>query len=73
MENFTSTKTISRLLIAGGILLFIPYTILGTIFDYPAILRQDTGIILTKFYEGGSKLIWVWFITLDIGCSYLNR
>lgn len=57
MENFTSTKTISRLLAIDGILLFIPYNILGTIFDYPAIPRQDTGIILTKFYKGGSKLI----------------
>lgn len=57
MENFNSTKTTGRLLIAGGILLFVPYTILGIIFDYPAILRQDIGIVLTKFYEGGPTLI----------------
>src|SRR6218665_3055638 len=71
MENFNTTKTIGKLLIAGGILLFIPYTILGIIFDYPAILRQDTGIVLTKFYEGGSKLIWVWFTFAIIGLPFL--
>ncbi len=71
MENFNSTKTIGVLFIAGGILLFIPYTILGIIFDYPAILRQNTGIILTKFHEGGSTLIWVWFTFAIIGLPFL--
>ncbi|GAB3505654.1 hypothetical protein GCM10027442_09050 [Emticicia fontis] len=71
MENFTNTKTIGRLLIAGGISLFIPYTILGIIFDYPAILREDTGLILTRFHEGGSTLIWVWFTFAIIGLPFL--
>ncbi|MBA4850244.1 DUF4386 domain-containing protein [Emticicia sp. BO119] len=71
MENFNTTKIIGRLLIAGGILLFIPYTILGIIFDYPAILRQDMGIVLIKFYEGGSTLIWVWFTFAIIGLPFL--
>lgn len=71
MENFNSTKTIGILLIAGGILLFIPYTILGIIFDYPAILRQDTGLILTKFHEGRSTLIRVWFTFAIIGLPFL--
>jgi len=48
-------------LIAGTIGVLIPYTILTIIFEYPDILRQDTGIILTKFYQGGSKLIFTWF------------
>ena len=54
-------RTIGWLLVAGTISVLIPYTILTIIFEYPDILRQDTGIILTKFYEGGSNLIFTWF------------
>ena len=54
-------KIIGNLFIAGAIALFIPYTLLTILFEYPDILRQDTSIILTKFHQGGSKLIWTWF------------
>lgn len=57
----TNNKTIGSLLIAGAIALLIPYTVLTIIFEYPVILRQDTGTILTKFYQGGNTLIWTWF------------
>lgn len=56
-----SEKTIGGLLIAGAIAVLIPYSILSGIFEYPDILRQETGTILTKFHEGGSRLIWIWF------------
>ena len=46
---------------AGAIGVLIPYTLLTIIFEYPDILRQETGIILTKFHQGGSKLILTWF------------
>jgi Domain of unknown function (DUF4386) len=64
-------KTIGWLLIAGAIGVFIPYTILTIVFEYPDILRQDTAIILTKFHEGGSKLIWTWFAFALIGLPLL--
>ena len=54
-------KTTGWLLIAGTIGVLVPYTILTVMFEYPDILRQDTGTILTKFYQGGSKLIFTWF------------
>ncbi len=54
-------KTIGWLLIVAAAGVLIPYTILTIIFEYPTILRQDTSMILTKFHEGGSKLIWTWF------------
>jgi len=54
-------KTIGVLLVAGAIALLIPYTLLTIIFEYPVILRQETGTILTKFHEGGNRLIWTWF------------
>ena len=31
------------------------------IFDYPDILREDAGLILTRFYAGGPRLIWTWW------------
>ena len=56
-----STKTIGLLLITGAIAVLIPYTILTIIFQYPDILREDTGTILTKFHACGNPLIWTWF------------
>ncbi|MBK9734346.1 MAG: DUF4386 domain-containing protein [Saprospiraceae bacterium] len=54
-------KTIGILLIGGATALLIPYTMLTISFEYPDILRQDTGTVLTKFYQGGNSLIWTWF------------
>ncbi|MBP6402124.1 MAG: DUF4386 domain-containing protein [Bacteroidia bacterium] len=56
-----TNKIIGCLLIIGAIALFIPYTFLTIIFEYPDILRQDTSVILTKFSGGGSTLVWTWF------------
>lgn len=55
-------KIIGILLILGAFGVFIPYTILTIIFDYPDILRQDPGFILTKFHAGGASLILIWFL-----------
>ena len=73
MENpyFKTEKTIGLLLILGGILLFIPYTILSITFEYPVILRQDTGVILTKFQGGGNALIWTWWAFAMVGLPLL--
>lgn len=54
-------KTIGLLLVAGAILVFIFYSILVVIFDYPDILREDAGTVLTRFHAGGPRLIWVWW------------
>ncbi len=47
-SNIKSAKTIGLLLMIGGILLFVPYTLLTLTFDYPDILRAETGTILTR-------------------------
>lgn len=64
-------KIIGWLLIAGALGVFVPYTMLTIIFEYPDILRQDTGIILTKFHEGGSKLILTWWAFAILGLPLL--
>jgi len=56
-----TVKTAGWLLIIGAAGVLVPYTILTIIFEYPLILRQDTGTILTKFNAGGSTLIFTWF------------
>ena len=64
-------KTIGILLILGAIGVFLPYTILSFIFDYPGILREDAGVILTRFHEGGASLIFVWFLFAIFGLPLL--
>jgi hypothetical protein len=64
-------KSIGGLFIAGAIALFIPYTMLTIIFEYPDILRQDTATILTKFHAGGNRLIWTWFAFAITGIPLL--
>jgi hypothetical protein len=44
-----------------GIYINIPFSILGVIFDYPNILRQPTGQVLTLFKQGGATLIATWY------------
>jgi hypothetical protein len=66
-NSFKNEKTIGFLLIVGGVLLFIPYTILTIIFDYPDILRQETGVILSKFKQGGNFLIFNWLAFALVG------
>ena len=60
-------KIIGILLILGAVGVFISYTILTIIFDYPDILREDAGIILTRFHKGGASLILVWFLFAFLG------
>jgi len=67
----SAEKQIGWLLVTGAVGVFIPYTILTIIFEYPDILRQDTGIILTKFHEGGSRLIFTWWAFAILGLPLL--
>jgi hypothetical protein len=65
-------RTIGLLLIAGAIGVFIPYSILTIIFDYPDILRQEAGVILTKFHNGGNSLILTWWAFAILGLPLLT-
>ncbi len=74
MENSNEhlQKNAGTLLIIGAILLFVPYTILSIIFEYPTILRQETGVILTKFHQGGTVLILTWWTFAMVGLPLLG-
>ena len=54
-------KITAATLIFLGIYINIPFSILGVNFDYPNILRQPTGQVLTMFKQGGSTLIATWY------------
>lgn len=69
--SLKTEKTIGTLLIIGAVLLFIPYTILTIIFDYPDILRQDAAEVLTRFHAGGASLITVWWLFAMVGLPLL--
>jgi hypothetical protein len=52
---------------AGIVLVIVPlgftvcFTLLQQLFEYPAILRQPTADVLTKFAAGGTPLVAVWY------------
>lgn len=54
--------------LAAALLILVPatftlcFTLLGSWFEYPDILRQPTLDILTKFQAGGSSLVAVWYV-----------
>jgi len=60
-------KIIGLLLITGAIGVLLPYMMLTINFDYPEILRQDAGTILTRFQAGGSVLILTWWAFAILG------
>jgi hypothetical protein len=69
---YHSGKITGLLLIVSGIALFIPYILLTFTFDYPGILRQETGLVLTQFYAGGNSLIWTWWAFAVVGLPLLK-
>ncbi|RIV25316.1 DUF4386 domain-containing protein [Fibrisoma montanum] len=71
-SQMPSNRQIGTLLILGAVLVFIPYTILTVIFDYPTILREPPGVVLTRFHEGGPLLIAVWWAFAITGLPLLQ-
>jgi len=57
-----SGKQIGNLLLLGVLLVMIPYTALTMLFDYPDVLRQPPGDVLTRFHAGGGRLIALWWL-----------
>lgn len=66
-----SNQWTGLLFILGALGVFIPYTLLTIHFDYPDILRQDAGVILTKFHEGGNRLVLTWWLFAILGLPML--
>ncbi len=58
---FTSRIWLGIATIAYAVAFNIPFSILGSTFDYPHILRQPAGDVLTRFAAGGGGLILTWY------------
>jgi hypothetical protein len=67
----TQTRLVGLLFIAGALLINIPYTLLILNFNYPDVLRQPAGDILTQFAAGGTPLIYTWLAFAWIGLPIL--
>ncbi|MBD2701347.1 DUF4386 domain-containing protein [Spirosoma sp. BT702] len=59
-SSIPSNRLIGFLLILGAVLVLIPYTLLTITFNYPLVLREEPGQVLTQFHAGGSTLIFTW-------------
>lgn len=55
-----SARTLGVATIAFGIAFNVPFSVLGSIFDYPDVLRRPAGEVLAMFHEGGAPLILTW-------------
>jgi hypothetical protein len=64
-------KKTGYLLILGALGVLIPYIILAVTFNYPDILRQESGVILTQFHQGGAPLIYTWLAFALLGFPLL--
>jgi hypothetical protein len=63
----SAQKITGLLFLSGAVLLLIPYTLLTMYFNYPDILREAPGVILTRFRAGGAGLIWTWLAFALVG------
>jgi len=58
-----STTTLTGLLLIAVPIAFNTwFALLGQSFDYPGILRRPTGEVLTRFRQGGSTRILLWWL-----------
>lgn len=60
MNPIKHRRLTGLLFILGAVLVNVPYTLLILNFDYPTILREPAGTILTQFQAGGAGLIFTW-------------
>ena len=57
-----STTTLTGLLLIVLPITFnTSFALLGLSFDYPGILRRPTSEVLTRFRQGGSSLVFLWW------------
>jgi hypothetical protein len=60
-EQDSAERWAGALLIIGVIAFLVAASVLQASFDWPDILREEPGHILTEFDDGGQSLIWNWF------------
>ncbi|MEI8223803.1 MAG: DUF4386 domain-containing protein [bacterium] len=64
-------KITGILFVVGALIVNIPYALLISNFNYPDILREPAGVVLTNFAAGGSNLIYTWLFFALAGLPLL--
>jgi uncharacterized protein DUF4386 len=58
------------LMVTAAVLLNVAFTGLGSVFDYPDVLKQPTGDVLASFRESQGA-VSAWFLALALGAALL--
>jgi hypothetical protein len=56
-------RTTGVLFVVAAVSFAVAASVLSATFDWPDILREPAGKVLTEYAEGGSALTWTWFAT----------
>jgi len=70
MSDRTARRTVAVLLATASVLAIAGFTALGSIFDYPAVLKHPAAEILTSFREHQSG-VTTWFLILTVSAALL--
>lgn len=70
MSDRTVRRTAALLLVTASALAIAGFTALGSIFDYPAVLKHPAAEILASFREHQSG-VTTWFLVLTLGAALL--
>jgi Domain of unknown function (DUF4386) len=62
MNTLTVRRAAGTLLVIVPLAFTVCFLLLQQLFEYPAILRQSTAEVLTKFAAGGTPLVAVWYV-----------
>ena len=67
----TLARSTGILLIILPLLFNVFFFLLQRAFEYPDILRKPTDYILTRFLQGGSRLVAVWYGFMFTGIVFI--
>ena len=70
MSDRTARRTVAGLLATAAVLAIAGFTALGSIFDYPAVLKHPAAQILASFREHQSG-VTTWFLVLTVSAALL--
>jgi Domain of unknown function (DUF4386) len=61
------SRVTGTLFVVGAVAFAAAATVLSSTFDWPDILREPAGVVLSAFAAGGPSLVWTWFA---VGWTY---
>jgi hypothetical protein len=65
-----TARTTAALMVAAAVLVNVAFTGLGTVFDYPDVLKQPADDVLTSF-RASQSAVTAWFLALALGAAML--